>query len=69
MYSKPKSLNEIWLEDEVVKKLGLKEGETGGGRNRTLSKWIKGGLKHIERGERRYFVESDLIEYLLIHRK
>jgi hypothetical protein len=29
-----------------------------------LSHWIKGGLKFVEKSERRYFIEQDVINYL-----
>ena len=37
---------------------------TKSGRSRQLSNWIRGGLKYIEKSERRYFFEQDVIEYL-----
>jgi hypothetical protein len=29
-----------------------------------LSHWIKGGLRCVEKSERRYFFEQDVIDYL-----
>jgi hypothetical protein len=31
-----------------------------------LSNWIRGGLKYVEKSERRYFFEQDLINYLWV---
>ena len=62
MTPKPKSLNEIWEEKELGKRLGLTVTESG--RSRQLSNWIKGGLKFVEKSERRYFFEQDVVDYL-----
>lgn len=59
---KPKTLNEIWTEKDLVKWFNLNVAENG--RSRQLSSWIRGGLKFIEKSERRYFFEQDVIEYL-----
>lgn len=62
MTEKPKTLNEIWSERDLTKRLDLPI--TGSGRSRQLSNWIRGGLKYAEKSERRYFFESDVIAYL-----
>jgi hypothetical protein len=59
---KPTSLNEIWSEKDLTERLDLPITECG--RSRQLSNWIKGGLKYIEKSDRRYFFEQDVIEYL-----
>ena len=59
---KPKSLQEIWTEKDLVEWLNLNIAENG--RSRQLSSWIRGGLKYIEKSERRYFFEQDVIDYL-----
>jgi hypothetical protein len=62
MIEKPKSLNEVLSEDRLCDWLNLPV--TNSGRSRQLSHWIKGGLKYVEKSERRYFFEQDVINYL-----
>ena len=62
MSEKPKSLNEIWAERDLAERLDLPV--TNLGRSRKLSNWIRGGLKFVEKSERRYFFEQDVIDYL-----
>ena len=62
MTEKPKALNEVWSERDLAERLDLPV--TGSGRSRQLSNWIRGGLKYVEKSGRRYFFESDVIEYL-----
>ena len=62
MTVKPKSLNEVISEDRLCNWLGLPL--TKSGRSRQLSHWIKGGLKFVEKSERRYFFEQDVLNYL-----
>ena len=59
---KPTTLDEIWAERDLVEKLDLPV--TRSGRSRQLSNWIRGGLKYAEKSGRRYFFESDVIDYL-----
>ena len=62
MTEKPKSLKEIWPERDLCETLDLPITEKG--RSRQLSNWIRGGLKYVEKSDRRYFFEQDVIEYL-----
>ena len=62
MTSKSKSLNEVLSEGRLCDWLDLPL--TNSGRSRQLSHWIKGGLKFVEKSERRYFLEQDVINYL-----
>ena len=62
MSEKPKRLDEIWAERDLCERFGLPV--TNSGRSRQLSNWIRGGLKYIEKSERRYFFEQDVIDYL-----
>jgi len=62
MIEKPKRLDEIWSEKDLCVRLDLPA--TNSGRSRQLSNWIRGGLKYVEKSERRYFFEQDVIEYL-----
>ena len=62
MTEKPKTLNEIWSEKDLCERLNLPV--TANGKSRQLSHWIRGGLKFIEKSERRYFFEQHVIEYL-----
>jgi hypothetical protein len=59
---KPKSLNEIWSEKDLCKRLDLPVTESG--RSLQLNNWVRGGLKFVEKSGRRYFFEMDVIEYL-----
>ena len=59
---KPQTLNEIWSERDLCQRLDLPV--TGSGRSRQLSHWIRGGLKYIEKSDKRYFFEKDVIDYL-----
>ena len=59
---KPQTLNEIWPERDLAERLDLPV--TGSGRSRQLSNWIRGGLQYVEKSGRRYFIESDVIDYL-----
>lgn len=67
MSQTPETLDAVWREEELCEKLGLPIGKSG--RSRHLSAWIKGGLNYIERSERRYFVEQDVIAFLWRNRK
>ena len=60
--SKPERLDQIWSERDLCERLALPV--TKSGRSRQLSNWIRGGLKFVEKSERRYFFESDIIDYL-----
>lgn len=62
MPEKPKNLNQIWAERDLCERLDLPV--TKGGRSRQLSNWIRGGLGFVEKSGRRYFFESDVVEYL-----
>lgn len=62
------NLEQIWREDELVDKLGLTIGKVTG-RSRTLSNWVAEGLAYIEKNGRRYFLEDEVIEFLLKFKK
>ena len=62
MTQKPDKLDQIWSEKDLCARLDLPV--TRSGRSRQLSAWIKGGLKYVEKSERRYFFEQDVIDYL-----
>ncbi len=62
MTEKPERLDAIWSEKELCDRLDLPV--TKSGRSRQLSNWIRGGLKFVEKSERRYFFEQDVIDYL-----
>ena len=62
MPEKPKSLNEIWSEKDLCGRLDLPVSNSG--RSRQLSSWIRGGLRFVEKSERRYFFEQDVLDYL-----
>jgi hypothetical protein len=62
MDQKAKKLDELWSEKDLSARLDLPV--TKSGHSRQLSSWIKGGLKYVEKSERRYFFEQDVIDYL-----
>ena len=61
--SKVTSLNQIWPERELCAHLGLDVPKEGG-RSRTLSSWVAQGLPYIERSDRRWFIEPEVISFL-----
>ena len=62
MEQRPQKLDEIWAEKDLCERLDLPV--TKSGRSRQLSNWIRGGLKYVEKSDRRYFLEQDVVEYL-----
>jgi hypothetical protein len=62
MSNKPTKLDQIWSEKDLAARLDLPV--TKSGHSRQLSYWIRGGLKYIEKSGRRYFMETDVIDYL-----
>ena len=63
MENRPKSLQAVIPEWALIKDL-LGEELTKSGRLRVVSSWVREGLKCLKMGERRFFLESDLIEFL-----
>jgi hypothetical protein len=59
---KPKSMNEVWSEKDLCKRLDLPI--TKSGRSRQLTNWITGGLEYVEKAGRRYFFEQSILDYL-----
>jgi len=65
MAEKPKKLQEILPEEIVIESFGIKEPESGKfGKSRILSGWIRQGLKYFELSDKRYFLETDLLDFL-----
>jgi hypothetical protein len=62
MSKKPEKLDQIWSEKDLCARLNLPVTKTG--HSRKLSYWIRGGLKYVEKSDRRYFLEQDVIDYL-----
>ena len=62
MPQKPEKLDQILSERKLCDWLDLPV--TKSGHSRQLSHWIRGGLKYVEKSERRYFFEQDVIDYL-----
>ena len=62
MPEKPKYLNDVISEKNLCEWLDLPL--TNSGRSRQLSNWIRGGLRFVEKSERRYFFEQDVLDYL-----
>ncbi|NQT22798.1 MAG: hypothetical protein HQ579_05080 [Candidatus Omnitrophica bacterium] len=67
MSKKPEKLDQIWSEKDLCERLDLPV--TKSGRSRQISNWIRGGLRYMEKSERRYFLEQNVIEYLWSHYK
>ena len=61
-------LQEVWSEKALCDHLGL---ECKGPENRSeaLSLWINLGLRFVDMGFGRYFLQQDVIDYLLRYRK
>jgi hypothetical protein len=62
MSQRPKTLNEILSEQRLSEWLGLPTGKSG--RSRQLSYWIRDGLGYAEIAGRRYFLESDVVDFV-----
>lgn len=62
MTRKPEKLDQVWSEKDLCARLDLLV--TKSGHSRQLSNWIKGGLKYVEKSDKRYFFEQDVIDYL-----
>jgi hypothetical protein len=62
MSQKPERLDQVWSEKDLCARLDLPI--TKSGHSRQLSNWVRGGLRYIEKSEKRYFLEADVIEYL-----
>ena len=62
MERKPEKLDQIWSEKDLCERLDLPVKEAG--RSQQLTYWIKGGLPCIEKSNKRYFFEQDVIDYL-----
>jgi hypothetical protein len=61
-------LEQIWSEQELIKKFGLKQGVTG--RSATIGSWIAKGLPYVKMGSaRRYFFEDDVVTFMKQFRK
>ena len=59
----PRDVNHLWAENDLCEWLGLAVKRSG--RSRMLSNWINEGLKYIEKSDKRYFFEQDVLEYVL----
>ena len=67
MSQKPQSLDDLWSEKDLCAKLDLPIAKNG--HSRQLSNWIRGGLDCAEKAGRRYFFETDVIDYLWSRRR
>lgn len=64
--NQPKSLEELWSEEDLCKRLNLRIGK---GHSTIITHWVGGGLKHIDISGRRFFWEQDVIEFMLERQK
>ena len=62
MTQKPEKIDQILSEKKLCEWLDLPYPESG--RSRQISAWIRGGLRFVEKSGRRFFFESDVIDYL-----
>ncbi|MDY6837177.1 MAG: hypothetical protein SWH78_04300 [Thermodesulfobacteriota bacterium] len=62
MSKKPERLDQIWSERDLCRRLDLPV--TKNGKSARLGYWIRGGLNYVEKSGKRYFFESDVIDYL-----
>ena len=62
MSKKPVRLDQLWSEKDLCARLDLPV--TKSGHSRQMSNWVRGGLKFMEKSNRRYFLEQDVIDYL-----
>jgi hypothetical protein len=60
--NRPRSLKQLWSEEDLCKRLGLK---TGKGHSVLLGRWIREGLKSIKISHKRFFWEQDIIDFLV----
>ena len=61
------ALEKIWTENELVEKLGLPI--IAKNKSRVISSWVKDGLNCIEKSGKRYFVDEEILEYLMKFKK
>ena len=59
---RPGSLDLLWTEKDLCQKLGLKMGKD---HSIVLGHWIGAGLQCTEISGRRFFWESDVIDYMV----
>ncbi len=64
MGKKPEKLNEILPEEEVCGWLRIPYNKKTGN-SHTLTYWVREGLPCISKSEKRYFLESDLVSFLM----
>ena len=62
MNQRPETLEQVLSEKRLCDWLDLPVNKQG--HSRQLANWIRGGLKYVEKSEKRYFFEHDVIEYL-----
>ena len=62
MSQRPKTLKEILSEKRLCEWLSLPAGKSG--RSRQLSYWIRDGLGYAEIAGHRYFLESDVVDFV-----
>ena len=58
-------MDELWTEKDLCGRLDVPIGKTG--KSRSISRWIANGLSYVDLDGRRYFVEQDVLDYLLKH--
>lgn len=59
---KLEKVDQIWTEVELAKRFGLPINEITG-RSRQISTLVQKGLKYVEMSSRRYFFETEIIEF------
>ena len=59
--NRPGSLDQLWSEKDLAERFGLRMGK--GGHCITITYWIRGGLRCVEKAGRRFFWEQDVIAF------
>ena len=59
---KPEKLDQVWSEKDLCARLDLPMTESG--RSRVLGSWVREGLRCVEKSEKRYFFEHDVLAFL-----
>ncbi|MDD3374493.1 MAG: hypothetical protein PHY73_02080 [Candidatus Omnitrophica bacterium] len=59
--NKIEKMQDVWSEVELCEKMGLPLKKE---KSRVVGNWVTLGLKCFEVGDRRFFVEEDLVKFL-----
>ena len=57
-------LEQIWSEKDIIARLNLKASAKSN-KSKTLGRWIAAGLPYLGYSDRRWFLEQDIVEFLM----